>query len=130
MNDGNASSRPADRRRDPVFPLLVLQLETNHNPACSKRIKIVTPSCHAVLLRQRSGFESITILKGRQRSGRLFFCPLEKLPWFLDPHCNENPIYVFLFWELRGFSPNFLIHTAVSDLYMPRIGPYIFPKAE
>jgi hypothetical protein len=22
-------------------------------------------------------------------------------------HCNENPIYVSLFWELRGLSPNF-----------------------
>jgi hypothetical protein len=21
-------------------------------------------------------------------------------------HCNENPIYVFLFWELCGLSPN------------------------
>ncbi len=22
-------------------------------------------------------------------------------------HCNENPIYEFLFWKLRGLSPNF-----------------------
>ncbi len=41
-------------------------------------------------------------------------------------HCNENPIYVFLFWELRGFSPNFHIHVSVSDLYIPRIAPHIF----
>ncbi len=40
------------------------------------------------------------------------FCPP------LDAHCNENPIYVFLFWELRGLSPNFHIHVSVSDLYM------------
>jgi hypothetical protein len=41
-------------------------------------------------------------------------------------HCNENPIYVFLFWELRGFSPNFHIRVSVSDLvYIPRIGPHI-----
>jgi hypothetical protein len=40
-------------------------------------------------------------------------------------HCNENPIYVFLFWELRGRSPNFHIHVSVSDLYIPRIGPHI-----
>jgi hypothetical protein len=33
------------------------------------------------------------------------------------PHCNENPIYVFLFWELRGLSPNFHIHVSVNDLY-------------
>ncbi len=29
-------------------------------------------------------------------------------------HCNENPIYVFLFWELRGLRPNFHIHVSVS----------------
>jgi hypothetical protein len=40
-------------------------------------------------------------------------------------HCNENPTYVFLFWELRGLSPSFHIHMSVSDLYIPRIGPYI-----
>jgi hypothetical protein len=33
-------------------------------------------------------------------------------------HCNENHIYVFLFWELRGVSPNFHIHVSVSDLYI------------
>jgi hypothetical protein len=31
-------------------------------------------------------------------------------------HCNENPIYVFLFWELRGHSTNFHIHVSVSNL--------------
>jgi hypothetical protein len=41
-------------------------------------------------------------------------------------HCNEIPIYVVLFWELRGLSPNFHIHVSVSDFYIPRIGPYIF----
>ncbi len=40
-------------------------------------------------------------------------------------HCKENPIYVFLFWELRGLSPNFHIHVSVSDLYIPRIRPHI-----
>jgi hypothetical protein len=43
---------------------------------------------------------------------------------YLD--CNENPIYIFLFWELRGLSPNFHIHVSVSDLYIPRIGSHIF----
>ncbi len=33
------------------------------------------------------------------------------------PH-YENPIYVFLFWELRGLSPNFHIPVSVSDLYI------------
>jgi hypothetical protein len=26
--------------------------------------------------------------------------------------CKENPTYVFLFWELRGLSPNFHIHVS------------------
>jgi hypothetical protein len=39
-------------------------------------------------------------------------------------HCNENSIYVFLFWELCGLSPNFHIHLSVSDLYIPRIGSH------
>ncbi len=39
--------------------------------------------------------------------------------------CNENPIYVFFFWELRGLSPNFYIHVSVSDLYIPMIGTHI-----
>jgi hypothetical protein len=45
-----------------------------------------------------------------------------KLSFFLPTYCKENPIYVFLFWELRGLSPNFHIHVPVSDLYIPRIG--------
>ena len=40
-------------------------------------------------------------------------------------HCNKNPIYVFIFGELRGHSPNFHIHVSVSDLYIPRMGPHI-----
>ncbi len=40
-------------------------------------------------------------------------------------HCKENPIYVFLFWELRGLSPSFHIHVSVRDLYIPRMGPHI-----
>jgi hypothetical protein len=39
-------------------------------------------------------------------------------------HCNENP--AFPEKELRGLSPNFLIHVSVRDLYIPRIGPHIF----
>jgi hypothetical protein len=40
-------------------------------------------------------------------------------------HCNENPIYVFPFWESCGLSPNFHIHVSVSYLYVPRISPHI-----
>jgi hypothetical protein len=32
--------------------------------------------------------------------------------------------YVFIFWELRGLSPNFLIPVSVNDLYILRIGPF------
>jgi hypothetical protein len=40
-------------------------------------------------------------------------------------HCKENPIYVFLSWELRGLRPNFHIHVSVSGLFIPRISPHI-----
>ncbi len=46
--------------------------------------------------------------------------PQNRLP------CNENPIYVFVFWDLRSLSPNCHIHVSVSELYNPRIGPNIF----
>jgi hypothetical protein len=50
----------------------------------------------------------------------------QKVPEYtVLPHCNENPIYVFLFWELLGLSPSFHIHMSLSDLYSPRIGPPI-----
>ncbi len=42
----------------------------------------------------------------------------------MSPH-NSNSVYIFLFWELRGLSPNFHIHVSVSVLYIPRIGPHI-----
>ncbi len=45
--------------------------------------------------------------------------------WLSIAHCNGNFVYIFLFWELRGLSPNFYIHVSVSDLYIPRIGPHI-----
>ncbi len=38
----------------------------------------------------------------------------------LQVHCNKNPIYVFLFWEFYGLSPNF--HS-----YMCLWAIYIFP---
>ncbi len=33
-------------------------------------------------------------------------------------HCNENPIYVFLFWELRGLSPNLHIYVCERLIYL------------
>jgi hypothetical protein len=50
---------------------------------------------------------------------------MKKSQGLLDIHCNENPINVFLFWELCGLSPNFHIHVSASDLYSPRIGLHI-----
>ncbi len=40
-------------------------------------------------------------------------------------YCNENPVYVSIFWELRGLSPNFHIHVSLSVLYIPMIGHHI-----
>ncbi len=45
------------------------------------------------------------------------------------PHCNENPRYVFLFWELRGLSPNFHIHVCELFIYSQDQFTY-FPAAE
>ncbi len=50
---------------------------------------------------------------------------LEKVLMRFVLHCIETPIYVFLFWELRGPNPNFHIHLYVSDLCISRIGPHI-----
>jgi hypothetical protein len=44
-------------------------------------------------------------------------------------HCNENPIYVFLIWELRDLSPYFQIHVSVSVFIFPG-SVHIFPAAE
>jgi hypothetical protein len=37
---------------------------------------------------------------------------------------QENPIYVFLSWELGGLCPNCHVHVSVTDLYIP--GFHIF----
>jgi hypothetical protein len=38
------------------------------------------------------------------------------VPTAVYSHCNENSIYVFLFWELFGLSSNYQIHVSVSDV--------------
>jgi hypothetical protein len=43
-------------------------------------------------------------------------------------HCNENPIYVFLFWELRGLNPNFHIHVSVSAYIFPGSATYFLQQ--
>ncbi len=55
----------------------------------------------------------------------IYTCAQEYFVLYGCVHCNENHIYVFLFWELRRLSPNFHIHVSVSDLYIPGIGPHI-----
>jgi hypothetical protein len=37
----------------------------------------------------------------------------------------QRKLYEFLFWELRGLSPNFQIFVSVSGLYIPWINPHI-----
>ncbi len=53
---------------------------------------------------------------------------------FLDvQHCNENPINVFLFWELCGLSPNFHVHVSacVCQRFIDSQDPSTyFPAAE
>jgi hypothetical protein len=41
-------------------------------------------------------------------------------------HCNDNFVYVFLFWEWRGLIPK-IPHSCVCERYMyvPRICPHI-----
>ncbi len=46
----------------------------------------------------------------------------------LPKHCKGNSVYIFLFWELRGLSPNLNIHVSVGDLYTGSV--HIFPLAE
>jgi hypothetical protein len=43
----------------------------------------------------------------------------------LQRHNTENSKQIFPEKELRGLSPNFLIHVSVNDLYIPAIGPPI-----
>jgi hypothetical protein len=46
-------------------------------------------------------------------------------------HCNENPIYVFRFSELRGLSLNFHIHVSLGNLGNSHDrSTYIFPAGE
>jgi hypothetical protein len=54
--------------------------------------------------------------------------PLPNRTCEYQPTLQRNPIYAFLFWELRVRSPDFHIHVSLSDLYavfIPRIAPHI-----
>jgi hypothetical protein len=66
-------------------------------------------------VRERGGAVSFLIIHHRSD----LLCSVSGL------HCNCNSLYIFLFWELRGLSPNFHIHVSVNDLYIPRISPHI-----
>jgi hypothetical protein len=65
--------------------------------------------------------QDVSVLQQSMLHGRV--CSRADCATFL--HCNGNSVYIILFWELRGLSPNFHIHVSVSDLYIPRIGPHI-----
>ncbi len=43
-------------------------------------------------------------------------------------HCNENPIYVFFFWELCGLSPNFTTFMFLRVIYIFPGSVHIFPN--
>ncbi len=58
-----------------------------------------------------------------------FIGPHHLIYWSTS-HCNENPIYVFLFWELRGLSPNVRVHVSGERfIYFQNRFTY-FPAAE
>ncbi len=74
--------------------------------------------------REKGFMSSLTFFVKPGRGGlmALKYCHIVE-PHFT--HWNGNSVYIFLFWELRGLSPNFHIHVSVSDLYIPRIGPHL-----
>ncbi len=53
----------------------------------------------------------------------LFFCSITVCSALQQ---KSHLCTVFLFWELRGLSPDFHIHVSVSDLYILGISPHIF----
>ncbi len=63
--------------------------------------------------------------RGMYRANTVLLLLFLKICKIFDTHCNGNSVYIFLFWELRGLSPNFHIHVYLSDLYIPRMGPHI-----
>ncbi len=76
------------------------------------------------------GYVSESVTVGVIQWNRFIFCVHDSLIVFpfrkpapfnghykYDLHCKENPLYVLLFWELCGLSPNFHIHVSVSNLY-------------
>jgi hypothetical protein len=40
---------------------------------------------------------------------------------YVNTHCKEDPIYVFLEMKLRGLIPSFHIHVSVNGLYITTI---------
>ncbi len=46
-----------------------------------------------------------------------YLIPLSRSTSYFYMHCNENPLYVILFWELRGLSTYFHVPVSVSDFY-------------
>jgi hypothetical protein len=91
------------------------------------RPHLVVRGAHALQVhaQQRQGvpLRLAQLICARKESDYFFLLPM---PVQVLRHWNENPIYAFHFWELRGLSPNFHIHLSVSDLYIPRIDPPIF----
>jgi hypothetical protein len=92
---------------------------------CSFRLMILSLQyCH-----QRGNMDLAIKSGWRHLSGFLLvisilpYMPIHRKKRKITSHCNENPFYVFLFWELRG--QNFNIHVPMSTLYNPRIRPDI-----
>jgi hypothetical protein len=95
------------------FTLDITVLEMEYNCFCLPHSIIKMYKRYLVPRRHIKYFEQLC---------NIFHCNSSILFWrarVCRPHCNENPIFVFLFWELRGLS--LIFHVSVSDLYIPRI---------
>ncbi len=89
--------------------------------AMQNRLIYIQQGMYYIMSKVPSG-KYYSLFSGKNMLSRTLICKKKRLSWL---HCNENTIYVFLFWELHSLSPNFHIHVPVSDLYIPRIGPHI-----
>ncbi len=97
-----------------IYSVPVVKSWSNHTHIVGISTAVILPYCLYYQWSLVIFLASLTHKTGR--------CPPASL---LIIHCKENPIYVFLIWELRGLSPNFHIHVSVSELYITRIGPHI-----
>jgi hypothetical protein len=79
----------------------------------AREAAVLTPTLFAVLVQAASAVVPGVIAAGAtpDEAGKAGQAGLRDTE--AAEHCNENTIYVFLFWKLRCLSPNFHIHVSV-----------------